>query len=80
VLRLPNIAKRQPLATTLLYQLNNLADNGCIYCGGSGETRDPVPSKYLLEQPHPANFPVVGCCGTCNHDFSKDEKYCVCLN
>jgi hypothetical protein len=64
-------------------QLNNLADyrliRGCIYCGGSAETRDHVPSKCLLEQPYPTNLPVAGCCDTCNQDFSKDEQYFVCL-
>lgn len=64
-------------------QLNNFADNrlidGCIYCGGSADTRDHVPSKCLLEQPFPDNLPVVGCCYSCNQDFSKDEQYFVCL-
>lgn len=64
-------------------QLNNFADNrlirGCIYCGGPADTRDHVPSKCLLEQPYPANLPVVGCCDSCNQDFSKDEQYFVCL-
>ena len=63
--------------------LNNYADNrligGCIYCGGPANTRDHVPSKCLLEQPYPANLPVVGCCDACNQDFSKDEQYFVCL-
>lgn len=64
-------------------QLNNYADNrlirGCIYCGGSADTRDHVPSKCLLERPYPENLPVVGCCDSCNQDFSKDEQYLVCL-
>lgn len=64
-------------------QLNNFADNrlirGCIYCGGSADTRDHVPSKCLLEQPYPDNLPVVGCCDSCNQDFSKNEQYVVCL-
>jgi len=64
-------------------QLSSFADsrliNGCIYCSGSAETRDHVPSKCLLEQPYPSNLPVVGCCDTCNQDFSKDEQYLVCL-
>lgn len=64
-------------------QLNNFADNrlirGCIYCGGPADTRDHVPSKCLLEQPYPSNLPVVGCCDSCNQDFSKDEQYLVCL-
>lgn len=64
-------------------QLNTYADNrlinGCIYCGGLAETRDHVPSKCLLESPYPANLPVVGCCDSCNQNFSKDEQYFVCL-
>lgn len=53
--------------------------NGCIYCGGPAETRDHVPSKCLLESPYPGNLPVVGCCDSCNQNFSKDEQYFVCL-
>lgn len=64
-------------------QLNNYADNrlirGCIYCAGSADTRDHVPSKCLLEKPYPTNLPVVGCCEACNQSFSKDEQYFVCL-
>jgi len=64
-------------------QLNNYADNrlinGCIYCAGTADTRDHVPSKCLLEQPYPTNLTVVGCCESCNQDFSKDEQYFVCL-
>jgi hypothetical protein len=64
-------------------QLNNFTDNrlirGCIYCAGTNDTRDHVPSKCLLEQPYPANLPVVGCCDSCNQGFSKDEQYLVCL-
>lgn len=64
-------------------QLNNYADSrlirGCIYCGASADTRDHVPSKCLLEAPYPTNLPVVGCCDTCNQDFSIDEEYLVCL-
>lgn len=64
-------------------QLNNYADSrllqGCIYCAGTADTRDHVPSKCLLESPYPTNLPVVGCCDSCNQDFSKDEQYFVCL-
>lgn len=64
-------------------QLNNYADDrlirGCMYCDGSAETRDHVPSKCLLEPPYPTNLPVVGCCYDCNQNFSKDEQYFVCL-
>lgn len=62
-------------------QLNtfNRLIHGCIYCDGPAETRDHVPSKCLLEQPYPSNLPVVGCCDSCNQNFSKDEQYLVCL-
>lgn len=60
------------------YSDNRLLD-GCIYCGNPPDTRDHVPSKCLLEHPYPSNLPVVGCCSTCNHGFSKDEEYFVCL-
>ena len=64
-------------------QVNDYADNrlvrGCVYCSGSEETRDHVPSKCLLEPPYPPNLPVVGCCDSCNQSFSKDEEYFACL-
>ncbi|MEZ4810770.1 MAG: hypothetical protein R2819_10450 [Allomuricauda sp.] len=64
-------------------QLNPFADDRlireCVYCGDSASTRDHVPSKCLLEQPYPENLSVVGCCDSCNQDFSKDEQYFVCL-
>ncbi|WP_428660419.1 hypothetical protein [Runella sp.] len=64
-------------------KLNNYADDrlirGCIYCDGPADTRDHVPSKCLLEQPYPPNLPIVGCCDSCNQNFSKDEQYFVCL-
>lgn len=66
-----------------MQHLNNLADDrlirGCVYCAGPAETRDHVPSKCLLERPFPSNLPVVGCCDSCNQDFSRDEQYFVCL-
>lgn len=64
-------------------QIKDFADgrliNGCIYCGGLAETRDHVPSRILLDPPYPENLPVVGACNKCNHSFSKDEQYLVCL-
>ncbi len=51
----------------------------CVYCGGSPETRDHVPSKVLLESPFPENLPIVSCCNKCNQGFSKDEEYLSCL-
>src|SRR5690242_16264078 len=77
------LSVKKNISCNTMDQLNNLADNrlihGCIYCGGLAETRDHVPSKCLLEQPYPTNLPVVGCCDSCNQNFSKDEQYFVCL-
>lgn len=51
----------------------------CIHCGewiASLETsRDHVPSKCLLQEPHPANLPIVQVCKACNQGFSLDEEY-----
>ena len=58
---------------------DNRLINGCIYCEGSAETRDQVPSRLLLEPPYPENLPIVGSCNSCNQAFSKDEQYLVCL-
>ncbi len=64
-------------------QLKDLADNrlfrGCVYCGSSPETRDHVPSRVLLDEPFPAQLPIVGACKTCNEGFSTDEQYVACL-
>jgi hypothetical protein len=53
----------------------------CIHCGGwiAGlETnRDHVPSKSLLQEPYPANLPVVEICTGCNAGFSLDEEYLI---
>lgn len=63
--------------------LNNYADDrlihGCIYCGGHADTRDHIPSKCLLDKPYPENLPVIGCCYTCNQNFSSDEQYVACF-
>ena len=67
----------------LMDQLRNFADDrlvtGCVYCGAGNDTRDHVPSRILLEPPYPENLPNVQCCEACNHGFSKDEQYLVCL-
>ncbi len=64
-------------------QLRNFADerlfDGCIYCGGSADTVDHVPSKILLDKPYPENLPVVDCCEDCNKGYSQDEQYLACL-
>ena len=54
-------------------------DQMCSYCGDIGiETRDHVPSRILLDEPFPENFPVVPCCLKCNQYFSLDEEYFAC--
>lgn len=51
----------------------------CVYCGAEPTTRDHCPSKVLLDEPYPANLPVVDACERCNHSFSKDEQYVACM-
>jgi len=51
----------------------------CVYCGGPPETRDHVPSRFLLDDPLPGNLPVVEACVNCNQSFSLDEEYLGCL-
>jgi len=51
----------------------------CVYCGGNPFTRDHVPSKVLLDEPFPADLPVVPACEACNNSFSLDESYFACL-
>jgi hypothetical protein len=51
----------------------------CVYCGAPPESRDHCPSKVLLDEPFPANLPVVGACVDCNNNFSLDEQYVACL-
>lgn len=64
-------------------QLRNFADKrlviGCVYCGGSEETREHVPSRVFLDSPLPENLPVVWACRSCNNGFSLDEEYLACL-
>lgn len=50
----------------------------CCYCGGPPESRDHVPSKVFLDQPYPANLPLVYSCIECNNSFSQDEQYVAC--
>ena len=48
----------------------------CIHCGALiTSSRDHVPSKCLLREPHPVNLPVVGICSDCNNGFAADEEY-----
>jgi hypothetical protein len=51
----------------------------CVFCGGADETRDHVPPRFFLDEPFPANYPVVPACRTCNNDHSGDEQYLGCL-
>lgn len=64
-------------------QLKSYADErlmaGCIYCGGTTESRDHVPSRVLLDEPYPENLAVVPACEACNRGHSLDEQYFACL-
>jgi len=51
----------------------------CVYCGNRADTRDHVPSRVLLDEPMPANVPVVDSCESCNEGFSLDEEYVACF-
>jgi hypothetical protein len=51
----------------------------CAYCGGTPDTRDHVPSKVLLDDPLPANLPIVEACAACNRGFSLEEEYLACF-
>lgn len=51
----------------------------CIYCGGATETKDHVPPRILLDEPHPENLHKVPACLICNNGFSFDEEYFACL-
>src|SRR5690348_7164381 len=51
----------------------------CTFCGGETGTRDHCPSRVLLDEPFPANLPVVPACAACNTSFSADEEYLACL-
>ncbi len=42
-------------------------------------TRDHCPSRVLLDEPYPANLPVVPACSNCNTRFSPHEQYLACL-
>lgn len=51
----------------------------CVYCGAQADTRDHVPPRVLLDDPHPLNLPVVPACANCNAGSSLDEEYLACL-
>jgi len=54
-------------------------DAKCVYCGGTPDTYDHVPSKVLLDEPYPRQLPVVAACKACNEKFSLDEQYVACF-
>ena len=51
----------------------------CIYCGATPDSRDHCPAKVLLDDPFPAELPVVEACKSCNQGFPADEQYLACL-
>jgi hypothetical protein len=51
----------------------------CVYCGGTPNTRDHVPSMVFLDEPLPSDLPVVDACEDCNNSFSIHEQYVACL-
>lgn len=51
----------------------------CAFCCGPTGTKDHCPSKVFLDEPLPANLPVVPACAECNNGFSADEEYLACL-
>ena len=68
-------------------QLNDYSDvryrGFCIHCGEGlhlgNSSRDHVPTRALLDRPHPDNLPTIDVCRECNNSFSKDENYRVAL-
>lgn len=51
----------------------------CFGCHSAPTTRDHVPAKVFLDEPHPENLAVVGACRRCNEEASVDEEYVACL-
>lgn len=51
----------------------------CAYCGRAADTRDHVPSRVLLTEPHPQVLPWVPACRECNESYSSDEQYLACV-
>jgi hypothetical protein len=64
-------------------QIRNFGDarnqGWCVYCGGSEESREHVPSRVLLDEPYPTDLSVVPACRRCNSGFALDEEYFACL-
>lgn len=51
----------------------------CVFCGESPTTREHAASRVLLDDPLPADLPMIGSCHQCNNGFSQDEEYLACL-
>lgn len=51
----------------------------CVFCGRAAVTGDHVPPLILLDEPYPANLPIVPACLDCNNGFSLDEQYFACF-
>lgn len=53
----------------------------CVHCGNSieGQTasREHVPTKGLLLEPLPEQYPVLTVCHSCNEGHSLDEEYLI---
>jgi hypothetical protein len=47
----------------------------CVFCGAEPTTREHVVSRILLDDPLPADLPLVSSCHDCNNSFSPDEEY-----
>ena len=61
------------------FGLDERLGHECAYCGLVADTADHVPSRVLLDDPLPADLPVVPACAKCNRGFSKDEEYVACF-
>lgn len=51
----------------------------CVFCGGPTESRDHIPAKAFLDEPHPLWLPTVPACRYCNGRSAIDEEYMACL-
>lgn len=51
----------------------------CVFCGGSADTQDHLPSRVFLDQPYPEDLAHVPACRDCNNGFSLDEEYVAVL-
>jgi hypothetical protein len=51
----------------------------CVFCGAEPTTREHVVSRILLDDPLPADLPLVSSCHDCNNGFSRHEEYLACL-